>query len=226
MYIDSLDKDIICIHLTNQNLTFIPDLSRFKKLKKLICFGNELTSLPELPSSLEVLECYNNKLFSLPKLPSTLKVLECCNNNLTSLPALPFTLEKLCCDRNKLTYLPALPPNLQILWCCFNKLTYLPNIPNELRQVAWHSNPIYSILFYNRFIPFKDNINTLNRFRFTYYALHFKKRFMRAYLRSKRMNYIRLLEGTVCPDFNATIDDFGYNYLFNDNICKEIVSFA
>ena len=49
-------------------------------LKKLYCFRNKLTSLPDLPKSLKELYCDENKLTSLPDLPNSLKEIYCCNN--------------------------------------------------------------------------------------------------------------------------------------------------
>ena len=53
----------------SKKLTYIPNLLQFKNLISLSCKNNELTSLPELPNSLETLDCRNNQLLSLPKLP-------------------------------------------------------------------------------------------------------------------------------------------------------------
>ena len=41
---------------------YLPDLSRFYKLKNLSCYNNKLVCLPLLPSTLEILWCSNNKL--------------------------------------------------------------------------------------------------------------------------------------------------------------------
>jgi Leucine-rich repeat (LRR) protein len=67
-YINSLPDDIENIELSFINLTYIPDLSRFKKLKKLYCISNKLTYLPNLSNSLTILACSNNKLTYLPDL--------------------------------------------------------------------------------------------------------------------------------------------------------------
>ena len=55
----------------------------------------QLTSLPELPSNLQVLLCFNNNLTSLPELPSSLLNLRCFRNNLMKLPDLPSGLKYL-----------------------------------------------------------------------------------------------------------------------------------
>ena len=63
--------------------------------------GKDLTSLPELPNSLEILYCNNNKLNSLPELPNSLERLWCHNNKLNSLPELPNSLKTLWCHNNQ-----------------------------------------------------------------------------------------------------------------------------
>ena len=93
------------------------------------CASNELTELPAIPSTLQILYCQNNQLTALPALPSTLQRLDCENNQLTVLPALPSTLQELYCYNNQLTVLPALPPTLQILYCQNNYLTEEPKVP-------------------------------------------------------------------------------------------------
>ena len=93
------------------------------------CAGKELTELPALPPTLQILYCQNNYLTALPTLPSALQRLDCENNRLTALPALPSALQILDCNNNKLTALPALPDTLQMLWCNNNRLTEKPTVP-------------------------------------------------------------------------------------------------
>ena len=95
---------IIKLNLSDRNLTKLPDLSEYINLKELYCGYNNLTSLPELPESLEYLYCSYNNLTSLSKLPNSLRLLYCKNNNLTSLPELPKSLTTLICENNNLPY--------------------------------------------------------------------------------------------------------------------------
>ena len=50
-YIDSLSTNIIEIDISKYGyeLTFLPDLSKFKKLKKLYCYKSNLTHIENLP---------------------------------------------------------------------------------------------------------------------------------------------------------------------------------
>ena len=50
------------LYLSNKGLNELPDLSEYVNLKYLYCHNNQLTSLPELPKSLEILYCHNNNL--------------------------------------------------------------------------------------------------------------------------------------------------------------------
>ena len=100
-YLDSLPDDLNEIDVSNKNLDYLPDLSRFKKLKILYCSSNNLTSLPVLPKNLKELYCGYNKLSSLPILPKKLERLDCEYNNLTSLPVLPKNLKSLYCFNNE-----------------------------------------------------------------------------------------------------------------------------
>ena len=75
-----IDYSIEVLDLCNKNLTVLPDLSKYTKLKVLKCFGNQLTSLDNLPPGLTILYCWNNKLMDLDNLPPGLKELYCGND--------------------------------------------------------------------------------------------------------------------------------------------------
>ena len=79
-YLNSLPEDTTKINVSNKNLTYLPDLSRFKNLQQLYCNDNKLTSLPPLNENLLYLHCSNNKLTSLPQLNENLEELYCNNN--------------------------------------------------------------------------------------------------------------------------------------------------
>ena len=64
-YLNSLPEDIEEINISNKNLTYIPSLERFRKLKELYCSYNELTSLPLLPNTLKELYSDNNNFILL-----------------------------------------------------------------------------------------------------------------------------------------------------------------
>ena len=199
-YVDSLPNDVDEIDVSFKKFKYLPNLSRFKKLEILNCRNNNLTSLPDLPENLKELYCCDNNLNSLPVLPKNLKELYCCDNNLTSLPVLPEKLEKLYCNYNKLTSLPVLPEKLEILYCNYNNLTSLPVLPEKLeilfchynnltslpvlpenlKELLYYSNPINNIIPDNNDLNIiNENIKIWNNFRYLYYCLKYRKRFLK-----------------------------------------------
>jgi large subunit ribosomal protein L30 len=150
VYLNSLDSNIIELDLSKKSLTKLPNLDKFKSLKELHCYINQLTSLPEkLPNSLEILCCFTDHLTSIPDtLPSTLLILHCGYNELTCLPnTLPKSLKLLYCSYNKLTSLSEnLPNSLKALYCSDNELTSLPDrLPSSLRWLYCDNNQLTSL---------------------------------------------------------------------------------
>ena len=81
-----------------------------KKLTKLFCNNNKLTTLLKAPENLEELYCRGNNftIFSIISFKK-LRKLNCSNNNLTLSFSIPETSEGLDCSENKLTSLPIMP---------------------------------------------------------------------------------------------------------------------
>lgn len=159
------------------------------------CSNNQLTALPKLPVNLEMLNCRNNRLMFLPELPKGLTGLCCDNNILSYLPKLSESLICLMCNNNELTNLPKLPTTLDELYCSNNQLTSLPELPEFLDVLVCHSNPIYlsnpifdilaSLYVDGEIITIHNAINALNRFKYLYYCLKFKLKFIQWSLRTK-----------------------------------------
>jgi len=141
-YLNSLPDNTTHIDVSDKNVCYLPNISRFTLLEILYCDNNYIISLPQLPPNLRLLSCLSNKLRSLPALPQTLEYLFCSYNPLTSLPPLPPNLLHLYCDKTGLTYLPVMPPNLLHLHCVGNKLTSLPVElpPNLIHLYCSHNN--------------------------------------------------------------------------------------
>jgi hypothetical protein len=181
VYLGSLPEDTDVIDVSDKRLTYLPPtISRFTNLKRLNCNHNRLTSLPNLPETLNALYCCDNELTFLPPLNETLVELFCNNNNLSSLPSLNENLRLLYCSNNRLTTLPILPENLRVLYCDDNRLIALPNLNDTLKWLWFSSNPISNIIendYYDCLDITKKQIYVLNRFRWLYYSLKFKKRF-------------------------------------------------
>lgn len=106
-------------------------------LLTLNCSSNQLTSLPDLPTTLLELNCNSNALTSLPPFYNKIQYLYCQNNQLTSLPSsLPADLKYLRCQNNRLTDLPSsLTPNILEIECYDNNIYCLPTLPNALTNL-------------------------------------------------------------------------------------------
>ncbi|MEX8760443.1 type III secretion system effector SspH3 [Salmonella enterica] len=141
--------DCLPTHITtlviphNNYLTSLPTLP--SGLEVLTVEDNQLTSLPPLPAGLVVLTVSGNQLTSLPPLPAGLQTLSVAGNQLTSLPPLPAGLQMLLVARNQLTSLPPLPAGLQMLSVAGNQLTSLPPLPAGLRRLLVAGNQLTSL---------------------------------------------------------------------------------
>jgi Leucine-rich repeat (LRR) protein len=206
-YLNSLSEYILILGIEGEDITSMPDLTRFKNLKELYISDNKLTSLSctLLPRSVEILYCSKNKLSFLPELtrfknlkqlycsinklsslpnilPEGLEILHCSSNKLTSLPDLKRlkNLKELNCSNNQLNCLPTkLPLSLETLFCFDNRLNYFPILPENIVNFYYPNNPICNILDDNNnsLIKIKQNIKIVNNFRYLYYSLLLKKQF-------------------------------------------------
>ena len=147
-YFDSL-KTLDCGNgdpalTTNSNtISSLPNLP--STLDTLICGRNAITSLPILPITLKDLRCYSNQLTSLPLLPNGLRDLDCSFNPITNLPSLPNTLLNINCAGNSLSNILILPNSLITLNCSFNQLTNLPILPNSMTELYCGYNQLSTI---------------------------------------------------------------------------------
>lgn len=150
----NLPDSIRILHCAEIKLRYLPKYLPYN-LQQLICYENNLTSLPALPPSLQVLNCSSNQLTSLPSLPITLQKLHCSSNQLESIPNLPYNLKEFFCYNNQLSALPLLPAGLATLGCAENQLTVLPPLPDNLRTLHCYNNQLIFLP------PLPDNLRTL-----------------------------------------------------------------
>jgi hypothetical protein len=117
------------------------------KIKHLEIQYSELSHLPPLPFTLEVLNVQNNQLMALPELPPLLENLECNNNLLTQLPILPESLKYLNASHNKINVLPLLPPELNGLGLSDIKTCNLSllNLPSKLKYLILENNELKAL---------------------------------------------------------------------------------
>ena len=198
-----LPSTLTCVQLDSNRLTSLPKLP--DSLQILFCDHNYLKRLPKLPVNLYELDCDYNCLKKMPTLPKNLKHLFCANNNLSGLPKLPTKLERLHCSYNYLTSLPNIPNNVVVIDCQDNDLTRLPKLPTNLEELNIEYNHLTTLptlpLNMNcldirntriwEFITTEEmedseyidageincRVETLNRFRYSYFLLKLKPRF-------------------------------------------------
>ena len=135
----AIPKSLKRLDCWNNQLTDIPELP--ESLTYLNCGANRLRALPDLPPNLQHLHCHNNRIHSLPTLPTNLLELRCCGNRMQSLPPMPPDLKHLYCYNNQLSELPSFGPNLEFIDCFNNRLVMLPPPPSSLTRLYCGSNP-------------------------------------------------------------------------------------
>ncbi|WP_430515738.1 NEL-type E3 ubiquitin ligase domain-containing protein [Salmonella enterica] len=133
------------LNVGESGLTALPDCLPAHITTLVIPHNNYLTSLPTLPSGLEVLTVEDNQLTSLPPLPAGLQMLSVAGNQLTRLPPLPAGLRRLLVEDNQLTSLPPLPAGLVVLTVSGNQLTSLPPLPAGLQTLSVAGNQLTSL---------------------------------------------------------------------------------
>ncbi|EDS4810699.1 E3 ubiquitin--protein ligase [Salmonella enterica subsp. enterica serovar Woodinville] len=133
------------LNVGESGLTALPDCLPAHITTLVIPHNNYLTSLPTLPSGLELLTVSGNQLTSLPPLLAGLQMLLVARNQLTSLPPLPAGLRRLLVAGNQLTSLPPLPAGLQVLSVSGNQLTSLPPLPAGLQVLSVSNNQLTSL---------------------------------------------------------------------------------
>ena len=87
----------------------LSDIILWDGIKNIRFHNINITKLPELPDSIEILKCWDIKISELPKLPNLLRYLNCAITNISFLPELPKSLEVLGCSYTNISELPPLP---------------------------------------------------------------------------------------------------------------------
>ena len=158
-YITDDDVDFCTsMNVTNKNISDLTGLEFFSKLTDLSCGNNQLTSLPELPSTIQTVYARTNKFTTLtitgkPNLKSLdvenntlLTSLLCQNNALTTLKVSGCSaLTDLSCQNNQLASLGTLPNSLNTIECHNNNLTSLGTLPNSLTYLDCAHNQLTSL---------------------------------------------------------------------------------
>ena len=98
----------------------------FRLLKTIIIPEGEVTSIINIPETVEHLECTKNMIFALENLPPSIQVLNPSFNYLTEIDVSALkNLKKLIVSHNKIEKLENLPEEIEELRCDFNEIEYL-----------------------------------------------------------------------------------------------------
>jgi uncharacterized repeat protein (TIGR01451 family) len=108
------------------NLTSIENLPN--SLQQLFAPNCSISYIDNLPNSIGYLDLVGNQLISLPNLPTSAMTINLQNNNLTSLPSFPPVIYELFLSNNQLSCLPFLPTTIYSINLDNNDFTCLPNI--------------------------------------------------------------------------------------------------
>ncbi len=136
------------------NLRNIP-----RHITKLVCAGNLLIELNDLPNSLLHLDCARNYLTTIDfKSIPNIQELHCEENKINELVMLPKSLIALYCERNKLKHIDLKGmSNLRTLHVSNNPLIIVENLPETIHEFVSDNNPIPLIEPTKEDIP-KDHI--------------------------------------------------------------------
>lgn len=149
--------NIIQYKVANNNLTSIPNLP--STVINLDIRQNNLTSIPALPSGLQEYLGGDNPNLPLPTFPTTITVLDISDNNLSSFPALWPGITNLSIGGNPAATLPPMPPNLEVLRINNQGLTQLPPLPNTITNLEAQFNDFTVV---NSFPPNVEWLNLTN----------------------------------------------------------------
>ena len=128
--------------ISGKSISNLQGIGYFSKLEWLDCSYNNLTSLYNIPSTIQTLNCSNNKITSFNYLQdcSSLKSLNCSNNQISSLNNLPTSIESLDCSSNKFTILDFCSPNSDHFYSKYSNLKTLNCSNNTLLTELWNSD--------------------------------------------------------------------------------------
>ena len=121
------------------NLINIP-----QHITKLVCAGNLLIELDDLPNSLLHLDCARNYLTTIDfkKIPN-IQELHCEDNKIEDFGVLPKSIIALYCDHNKLKHINLKDmKDLKTLHISNNPLVIVENLPETIHEFISENNPI------------------------------------------------------------------------------------
>lgn len=139
-YLNTLDKNIERLTLSNRNITSIFDFIHFSNLIKLDISRTKIRDISYIPETVEVFICRSNFLIVCPPLNESLKVLDLGDNLIKDMPEFTSKLEYVDVDNNGLKLFRNFNHGLLYLSARNNNLTMIPLIPDTLRVLQIDNN--------------------------------------------------------------------------------------
>lgn len=139
-----LPRGLISLNLDDNVFSTLPSLTH-TKLEFLTLKDNNISLLPDLPHTLEILLASRNNLHILQRLPDSIKNLNLDGNKLVEINRLPASVDLFSATDNQLTHITELPGALRSLFLARNKLTQLPELPLTLGELDVNSNQIFDL---------------------------------------------------------------------------------
>ncbi len=149
--LNTFDDSIIELDISDKNIYGVLDLNKFNKLEKLICSGNKITELKNLPkTTLKYLDCSHNQIGELTnnEIDNKLDYFSCKKNPLTKLfypfdikpKKYPKKLNTLIFDENFNQPVDNLPKTLLHLKFGDNFNQPVDNLPEGLKSLEFGDN--------------------------------------------------------------------------------------
>lgn len=147
----NIDLNTKVLNCSNSGITSLEGIEQFKKLEKLICYNNKITSLDvRLPENIKVIDISNNLISEINIENNNLRTITAYNNCLEKVILRGDIIEKVELFENSINYIE-LPENVVYLDIHSNLLTEL-NLTNlkKLKLLDISNNKISDIELKNK----------------------------------------------------------------------------
>jgi hypothetical protein len=160
-------KNVNTIQFSAGHITSIRNIPKF--IKHLVCSGNLLTHLNDLPSSIEILEIPDNAIHHIELATLVnLKRLNINGNKFEVLDNLPKSIESILCDNNQIRRINlANVTGLKTLYCSNNGLLHIENMPDSVTEFVMENNPLINIQYKTHNMFDKQHPHTTYKIEFT-----------------------------------------------------------
>lgn len=223
--LSTLPNSLETLIITRSELEYLPNLEN-TRLIEILCSHNNLKSLPKFPNTLRSLNVSYNKLTTITDLPHSLEDVILSSNQLEKIKYFPNNARIINVNYNFLTELPTVPEKTNELMCNHNKLVSMPEIKSYNMWYLCFNCEVHGFFRcneegYHNKIEVKEiikKINLVNKFKSTYYHLLCRtklRRWLWEYVREPKIRELyhpnklnKLLENVNEDDLEEVLDDW------------------